>query len=183
MPDDSNNNAPPPPVTTEFVIARLVQAYPQATGEQLSLVADALQKRGAVNTTYELEAALTTRAPAYMSAMGAGRGAPARTDTGQFAPPAPTQAAPAQPPLMPAPTGTGAGSHTLPEDPALLTTAQVDAMSPTEARDFYERWKTRAGVFRHPWAPAREQEAQKRRDLTDVERLLRDATSKQRTGR
>lgn len=87
--------------------------------------------------------------------------------------PAAAPAAPVKPPLTPAPTGTGAGSSQLPDDPALLTQSQIDAMTPEEALAFWKRAKVRSGTFRHPWAGARDAERLQGQELSHASAALR----------
>lgn len=82
-------------------------------------------------------------------------------------------AAPAKPPTTPAPTGTGAGTHALPDDPALLTESQIDSMTPEEALAFWKRHKARSGTFRHPWAAARDAERMQGQELSAASAALR----------
>lgn len=87
------------------------------------------------------------------------------------APAAPT--APVKPPLTPAPTGTGAGTNELPDDPALLTESQIAAMDPAEALAYWKRYKQRSGTFRHPWANARDAERLQGQELSNASAALR----------
>lgn len=87
--------------------------------------------------------------------------------------PAVAPAAPAKPPLTPAPTGTGAGTHSLPDDPALLTESQIAAMSPTEALAYWNRYKARSGTFRHPWAEARDAQRLQGQELSAASAAIR----------
>lgn len=76
-------------------------------------------------------------------------------------------------PQTAAPAGTGAGTNSLPDDPALLTQSAIDAMSPQEAKAYYERWKLRTGAFRHPFTEARERERASGQELTNAAAALR----------
>jgi hypothetical protein len=46
-------------------------------------------------------------------------------------------------------------------------------MTPEQARAHYERWKNRQGVFRHPFAAARDAEARTGQDLAHAAAALR----------
>lgn len=82
-------------------------------------------------------------------------------------------AAPVKPPITPAPSGTGAGTTSLPEDPALLTQSQIDSMTPAEALAYWQRHKQRSGTFRHPWANARDAERLQGQELSQASAALR----------
>lgn len=103
----------------------------------------------------------------WRKAIQAGLSTPASTPTAAAA------TTPVKPPATPAPTGTAADGNQLPDDPALLPQSVIDAMTPEQARAHYERWKQRQGVFRHPYAAARDAEARTGQDLAHAAAVLR----------
>lgn len=79
--------------------------------------------------------------------------APGAAPQAAAAPPAPV--APVQ---TPAPAGTAAGSSVLPKDPSKLTQAQIDALTPAEAKKIWDEWNGGNGRTRHPFHAARQAE-------------------------
>lgn len=96
-----------------------------------------------------------------------------RKPTGTTAPAPVTPPAPVKVPETPAPTGTGAGNAEMPDDPMLLPQSVIDRMTPEEIRERWDRWKQRSGVFRHPYANAREKEKLSGADLANAAAALR----------
>lgn len=76
-----------------------------------------------------------------------------------------------------APTGTAAGTTTLPDDPALLTQSVIDRMTPQEAAAHLRRWNDSQKGFRHPFQAAREAERGVGNDLAKTAEALRRVLS------